>query len=50
MMVICDPSGKKELFVDIHTFITMECFMRAYNIDCDFFHGSLKERASGSQF
>lgn len=50
MMVICDLSGKKELFIDIHTFLSTGCFMRAYNIYSDFFHEGLKERASWSRF
>ncbi|KFD04442.1 hypothetical protein GRPL_04464 [Raoultella planticola ATCC 33531] len=40
MMVICDLSGKKELFIDIHTFVSMGYFVRAYNIFFGFFHGA----------
>lgn len=49
MMVICDLSGKKELFIDIHTFVSTDYFVRAYNIFFGFFSWGLKERG-GREF
>lgn len=37
MMVICDLSGKKELFIDINTFMLTDYFVRTYNIFFGFF-------------